>query len=336
MADKTTIDPHKLSYSVTLINTSKKKFRINKVITDLNWSEQESEIATKISFKAANEKTAKGCLSSLCKAGSTIIIKASDGHKTEEVARGKALNLRRNKTNTGHTYEVIAYDMLYNLQKSQDYFLFAKGNTAKKRITQILEKWSVPIGKYDGPKCRLGSKKYEARYIADMILDILKKAGRKDGKKYIIRSADGKVEIVKRGSNKTVYVFDEKNSMSLDQTQNAQDIVTKVKIVSKGKDSKTPKTVAVVKGDTKKFGTLQEVLNKEDDESVSEAKKTAKGILKSRGKVKNEGRIQTIDVPFMRKGDKVKLSMGALKGYYYVTSISHDADSRTMTMTVRK
>jgi hypothetical protein len=40
------------------------------------------------------------------------------------------------------------------------------------------------------------------------------------------------------------------------------------------------------------------------------------------------------DLPFLRKGDKVKISAGTLIGYYIVSEVVHDATNRIMSMEV--
>ena len=40
------------------------------------------------------------------------------------------------------------------------------------------------------------------------------------------------------------------------------------------------------------------------------------------------------DLPFLRRGDKVRVEAGTLIGYYIVSSVSHDATTRTMMMEV--
>lgn len=336
MAKKDQIDLYKLKYTVYAKDSGGNKHDVTGILEELGWDENENEIATKITFRVMSKKTKHGTVSSILKPGNTVLIYANDGNGSSEVARGKILRWKNSRTNQAHGIEIVAYDNLYNLQKSQDYFLFASGKTAKARITQILGKWGVPVGKYNGPTCRLGKKKYEAKYLSDIILDILKKGGKKDGNRYVLRSSKGKAEVVKRGSNSRIYVFDTKNTIMRDKSSDATDMVTKVKIVSKTKKAPIPKTVAVVKGDTKKFGTLQQIYNKDDDESVGEAKKTAQGIIKRKGKIQREGKVKAPDVPYLRKGDKIKMNFRVLKGYYYVTSISHDADTKTMSMTIRK
>ena len=333
---KNQIDLYKLSYTVYAKDSGGNKHNVTGILEELGWDENENELSTKISFKVMSKKTKHGTTSQILKPGNTVLVYANVGSGSQEVTRGKILHWKNSRTNETHGIEVVAYDDLYNLQMSQDYFLFASGKTAKARIKQILGKWGVPLGKYQGPTCRLGKKKYEAKYLSDIILDILKKGGKKDGAKYIFRGTKGKAEVIKRGSNSRIYVFDVKNTIMREKTADATDMVTKVKIVSKTKKAKVAKTVAVVKGDTKKFGTLQQIYNKDDDESVSEAKKTAKGIIKRKGKIQREGQVKAPDVPFLRKGDKIKMNFKTLKGYYYVTRISHDADTKTMTMTIKK
>ena len=54
-------------------------------------------------------------------------------------------------------------------------------------------------------------------------------------------------------------------------------------------------------------------------------------ILNEKGKIEREVTIQSPDVPWIKKGDRVYVQAG-LNKYYYVLGIQHNADSHSMTM----
>lgn len=95
-------------------------------------------------------------------------------------------------------------------------------------------------------------------------------------------------------------------------------------------------TIASVKGDTKKYGTLQDIVEKGSDDKLSEAKKEAKNIIKKNGKPSTEISVTGVDNPLIKKGHKVYINTGVLKNNYIVKGIEHDAASHTMTLEVKK
>ena len=119
-------------------------------------------------------------------------------------------------------------------------------------------------------------------------------------------------------------------------TATLDDLVTKVIITGNEDKDKKPPVVATVKGDVKKYGTLQDIITKDKDTKLSEAKKEAKELLKEKGKPKKTYSIQGIDNPWIKKGDTVYIEAGNLNGYYNVLSIERDALEKTMDLEVEK
>lgn len=95
-------------------------------------------------------------------------------------------------------------------------------------------------------------------------------------------------------------------------------------------------TVATVKGNTKKYGTLQEILEKNKDDKMSKVKKEAQNMIKKDGSPKKSITVSAVDNPWIKKGHKVYINSGNLKNYYIVKGIEHDATNHVMTMEVRK
>lgn len=55
-----------------------------------------------------------------------------------------------------------------------------------------------------------------------------------------------------------------------------------------------------------------------------------------KGKPEETITISTIDVPLIRKGDKIKLYAGNLSGYFYVEGINHNGFSKKMDMELER
>lgn len=328
------IDISTLKYRIVVLVSKKKKYNITDYLEDLSWQENEGEISSQISFTVRNDKTSKGYLTKLIKPGIPVIISAKHGsRKYKEVARGNVVTWSPSNQNSAHDLRCVCYDELYNLQKSQDDFYFRSGMGTKARIHKVMKKWKIPVGSYQGPNKIHGKKKYQGSYLSDILLDILDDAVKKGGEKSIIRMKKNKVTIVPRGSNSEIFVFRAKNTKVVNSNVTTANLITRVKVIGKSKESGKTKVAATLNGLTK-YGVRQRIYTRGSDETLNHAKKAAKQILDEAGDIQQDITVQSPDVPYIRKGDMVYMKVGRVKGYHYVKSIQHDADTMSMTMNI--
>lgn len=328
------VDIATLKYKVVIVDSKKKRYNITDYIENLSWEENENEISSRITFDTRNDKTSKGYLSTMIKLGCLVLVYAKHGNKKyTEVARGEVVSWNPVKRSNSHDFKCTCYDNLYNLQKSQDNFFFKSGTNTQARIKRVFAKWKIPFGKYNGPNKKHGKKKYQNQYLSDILLGILDDAVKKGGKKSVIRMEKGKVSIVPQGSNSNVYVLQGNNTKVISRNKSTADLVTRVKVIGKSKEGGKNKVVATLNGLTQ-YGVRQRIYTRSSDESVKEAKKAAQEILNESGVIKKEVTVQSPDVPYIRKGDFVYMNAGALKGYYIVLGIQHDAATLSMSMNI--
>lgn len=330
------VDICTIKYKVVVVDSSGGRTNITDYIENLGWEENDRELAVRSSFTAKNTKTVKGYLSKLIKPNYLIIIYAkSDGKGYEEVARGKVIKWDSTRQNSADDLKCTMYDDLYFLQKSQDNFFFQSGIGTKARIDQVLGEWGMSLSKYEGPNKKHGKKKYQNQYLSDIILDILGDSVKKGGSKYIFRQVKGQVQVVKRGGNEDVYVFENRNSILTSHTLSTAGIITRVKIIGKEKKEGKDKVLATLNGSVQ-YGIRQRIYTRGEDESMADANAAAQAILDEDGDIQDEIMAQAPDVPYIRKGDLVYMKAGGLKKYYYILGIQHNADSCSMTMQLRK
>ncbi|MCI8962962.1 MAG: hypothetical protein HFG37_04525 [Eubacterium sp.] len=326
------IDISTLRYRIVVVDNKKNKYNITDYLENLGWQENEGEISTQITFTVRNDKTSQGYLTKLIKPGVIIIISAKHSDKKyQEVARGNVVTWSPTNQNSAHDLRCVCFDELNNLQKSQDNFYFRKGMGTKARIKKVLKKWKIPVGSYQGPNKSQGKKRYQGSYLSDILLDILDDAEKKGGKKYIIQMKKGKVTIAPRGNNSDIYVFEAKNTKVVNSNMSSANLITRVKVIGKSKKKSKTKVVSTVNGKTK-YGVRQRIYTGGPDETLKQAKKAAKQILEEAGDIQQDISVKSPDVPYIRKGDMVYMKVGSIKGYHYVKSVQHDADSMSMTM----
>ena len=165
-----------------------------------------------------------------------------------------------------------------------------------------------------------------------MIVYVLNKAKSKLSSRYIF-TIEGTTVIVKyANTNTTIYKIEEgKNVISIEVKVTMDDIVTKIKIYGEAKKKSIPKLASMSKN-TLKFGTIQEIMDKDKKEKLSKIKKQAQKKLKSSAKVKYEYIVTAISNPKIKRGDTVYVGCGTagLKGNKTVKSITHDCVAGTM------
>ncbi len=325
------VDVATLQYKlVAVINNGKKN--ITRYTENLSWEENRNEISGRITFTCRNSETKDGYLAQLVKPGCPVFVYAKDGKKKyTEVARGTVVTWTPANQSSSHDFRCVCYDMLYNLQKSQDSFFFRSGTSTKTRINKILGKWKVPLGRYEGADKKHGKKKYQDKYLSDILLGILDDAVKKGGRKSVIRMEKGKVSIIPECSNKAIYVFKGSNINAAVRNRSTESLVTRVKVTGKSKDKGKEKVVAVLDG-LVKYGIRQKVYHRGSDESLKDARKAAQEILNENGTVKLEVAVESPDVPYIRKGDLVYVQTRGVKGYFIVCGVQHNASSCSMSM----
>ena len=329
------IDISKIKYRLVVMTENKKQYNIKEFVEDLGWEENDGELAVRISFTAKNEKTSAGLISSLAKPGCLIGVFATDGSIDEEVARGYVTDWKPLLSGSKDKVDITCYDELYNLEESQDLIYYSSGIGTKSAITQIFDNWQIPTEKYDGPDVTHGKLAYKTESLADVLLDILDDAKKKGGGDAFIRAAKGKVSVLQWGSNKTVYHFEVDNTKQVSHKMSTSGMITRVKVIGQEDDDGRSSVEAVVNGQTK-FGIRQKIYVRGKDDSVSDAQSAAQDIINDKGQVDEEIKVQSPDIPFVRKGDLVHITAGTLNDYYFVKGIRHDADSMSMTMDLKK
>ena len=329
------IDVANIKYRLVVMTEDKKQYNIKEFVENLGWEENDGKLAVRISFTAKNDQTSAGLISSLAKPGCLVGVFASHGSIDEEVARGYITDWKPTLSGSKDKFDVTCYDELYNLQESQELIYYSSGIGTKSAITKIFDDWQIPMDKYEGPDVTHGKLAYKTEMLSDVLLDILDDAKKKGGGSAMIRAAKGKVSVIEWGSNTTVYHFEADNTKQVSHKKSTSGMITRVKIIGQEDDDGRSSVEAVVNGLTK-FGVRQKIYIRGKDDSVSDAQSAAQEIIDEKGQVKEDITVQAPDIPFIRKGDLVHMTVGTLKDYYYVKGIRHDADSGSMTMDLKK
>lgn len=328
------IDVAKISYSLILLRPDGQRIDLQPFLRSLSWEENDGELAVRLEAELQNQQLAGGkWLHQLIPLGGQVFLYSDWGIGPQEIFRGTIFVWDYQTDPLGH-FSITAYDPLIYLMKSKDDRFYRAGQTAKAIIQDIAKAWGMPLGTVQGPDIALAKQVFRGDTLADMISSVLNEAKKKGGGKWIVRSKQGKIDVVRPGQNSPVYLFThDTNVDSIQDRQDIEDLVTRVKIIgAEDKEGKAP-VVATLDGRTE-FGVLQEVVYQRQFDNAAAAKAAAQDILKERGQPRRRRKVTAPDLPFLRRGDKVKVEAGTLIGYYIVSSVTHDATNRIMVMEV--
>ena len=330
------INPMLFKYTVVVVTEDGSQHDITDHVTELSWDEEENQLPVRISVTARNSKTPIGYISDFATPGCWIGVLASyNKGKNQEVCRGKIVDWSPSNKSNGNLIALKAYDILYDLNESQDNIYYTRGKKTKKIISKILKKWKVSVSEYTGPNVKHGKVIYKSEKVGTAIIKVLKEAHDKGGKDAFLQSDKESVKVLGYGSNKVEYCFNEEEHMvDIKHTISTAGMVTRVKVTGQKKKSGKSPVRATVNGQTE-YGIRQKLVSVSKNEKMKDAKKQAKQVIKDDGEPKDNLIITVPDVPTLRKGSLIYVEASTVEtGEYYIVGASHNGTARTMTLTL--
>lgn len=322
-------------YKAVIVTKAGKRIDIKNVITGLQLSEYENDLARKVTVTFMDIKAGGALLSKQIKVGDRLYVYADTGNGYKEVFRGFIWE-ENYKAAIENTISYICYDMLIYLQQSKDNFYFPAKKKTITILQDICKKWGLKIV-YNYTNINHKKKIFRQEKISDCIISVLEDVRKDTGAKYVIYSKSDKIYIKHTGQNKNCYEINSKqNAISVNRNTSLSQMVTRVVIIGREKKEGRPPVLATIKKNEKTYGTLQDILQKEEKTSLKDTKKEANTILKDQAVPKSKLVIETSDLPFLEKGDQVKVRAGGISGLYIVLGIEHDGVAKTMSLEVEK
>lgn len=327
------VDLKNISYRVVCITPDGKQLDITRITSNLGWEEGAKELSVRISLKVYNTLYDGKRISQLIQPGTPIFIYANIGDEQKEMVRGTIEKWSPTYTNGDSVLDIEAYDEMHALRRNEDYAYFVDGVTTKAMITQILDKWGVPYD-YKGPDITHNKMVFKKSYLSDMLQKIFDDVKQKGGGVYFARAKEGKVEIIPRGVNEGIYHFDESdNAVSAKDSFDSGSIVTRVIVVGKTDEEGHQAIEATIEGRTE-FGIRQAIVERQHSKSLEQATEAANQLLRERGALKRKTTITAPDLPFLRKGDCIRVCAGTVLGFFFVKSVRHNAEDQKMTLEI--
>lgn len=329
---------YKPKYIVSILaKSTSTKYDVTPVVTKLTLQESDGEIAQRVSITIANVQVNGRYLSGIFDVRDRIFVYADDGDKKEEVFRGflytKGYTNRRERELT-----YTCYDNLIYFQESEEYQYFSAGYSTKSICGAICGDWGVKL-KYNYESITHPKLPLRGTLSEIFLTDLLEPVKKQTGKKSVMRSIQDVVHIDNVGSNTTIYKLyagKDGNAIETSSEKTMQGMITKVIILGNEDDDERASVEATVTGDTDTYGTLQKILSVSSGTDLSEVKKEADEMIKEKGKPKETFSIMAVDIPWIRKGDKIQASAGDMSGYFITNGIIHYAYDKTMKLEVER
>lgn len=337
------IDITGIEYDFVVIPPNLERLHVFNLAHDLGWEENEEEFAVRLTATFQNQDTPHGWVNSFFGNGTWVLLSANWGDGWNEVFRGR---VTRNVTSaaTMSIISIDAYDPLRELLMSEDDRFYETGTTAKFIFEDIFTSWGLPAtvegsntivvrGDLDAPDTGLAQQQFRGTRLGEMLSSVLDQVRLKGDGKFIMQSDIGRINVIPRGKNKTIYYFGQDNVTSVEDDRSIEDIVTVVRILSTSDSADKAQLEDSVLGHTE-LGTFQRVIYSDKFETMTAARAAAERTMNEDGKEKKIRRLKSVDLPFLRRGHAVHIKAGTLDGYYFVTGVQHNAKSRTMEFSV--
>ncbi len=178
--------------------------------------------------------------------------------------------------------------------------------------------------------------------IEDEISEVLTEAQSKNGAgKFVCHFEKDVLRIRERGFNDVVYVLSGGEAggstiIGVEVKNSLTNFVSRVNILGKADTDGREPIENTIDGDLQ-YGILQEQIYRDDDSTSEDAIAEANAVLNERNKLSTEINMTVPDIPFVRKGHKIKCVFSAeVNGYFYVLSVNHNAKERTMDLKLER
>lgn len=321
------------TYSVIVISGTN-KYNITDAVESLEYGEAENELAAKVVIDIMNVQVGNSQLYNLINEVNRVYVYANDGSQNEEVFRGFVWTKQYKESVNDRTLQLKCYDNLIYFQESEESEYFSSGNSTQTVMSALCNKWGVSL-QYSYSSIT-HSKLVLRGNLADIfITDILDVVKDRTGKKYVIRSTKDVMQVLTVGTNKTIYSITAKdNAVSTTSLVTMDGVITKVKILGKADGNDRRPVEAEVSGNTAKYGTLQKLIDRNENTSLTDAKTEAQNIIKEDGTPKWEYIVEAPDIPWIRKGDIVSVQAGNLNNMFLAAGVEHSITNNKKTMTL--
>ncbi len=327
-------------YKVVLVLPNGDRFNITEFVQSLSWDESQEQIAQRANIDIINGKLGGANIKQKIKLGTRMLIQYREDNKWVEIMRGIVWAFDDRRDASAKSISLTLYNNLKYLQQTEEEFLFPKGSKTISICKKINARCGIKNSYQYKNKTKHNKKVFRGVHPSEALLSTLnfaKKMGDdKEKNNYVVYGSKGKCVIDDVGYNKKVYVFRPEHVTSVNNHVSMEGLVTRVVVRSQKNDKKRSSFVTKISGKTE-YGIIKKIVYQSGDTKEKQAKKSAQKVLDDSGRLDRSITLNTMDVPEIRKGYKIRVvKVGMLTGYYRVVSVTHNADNREMTLEIKK
>lgn len=236
---------------------------------------------------------------------------------------------------------LTAYDDLIFLTRSDDAFTFTAGQSGADVLRAILGSAVLPaaIDTIDGPTVAMPKLALQGR-LSEMVMQVLQHALAIGDKAYWVRMRAGKLEVVVPGGNGPRHALTELDGVSdWTERRTTDDVASEVQVLGatrEGDDQQRPVLATAAADGGLQAANVRIVaqLDGQQYDTPAKAQAAADLELERRRMPATTRTATTLGVPWLRRGDLVRLRAGTADGLVQAAGIAWDEDDDTMVLTV--
>lgn len=319
-------------YSVFVVKGNT-KYDVTPIVISISTTDMAKEMACRATIELMDYK--QDGLTDILNVRNRVFIYADTGSGKQEVFRGFIWTYSSKHSLDEKSVAIKCYDNLIYLQESEESLFYAEGKSTQGILSDICSRWGINLS-YNYQSITHSKLALRGNLSDTITADILDLVKDRSGKKYVILSKQDTMYISGEGQNSTVYAFKQGENITVSQSGCTMDgMVTKVVIVGKAEENDRLPVEATISGDTANYGTLQKVISRDSNTTLADAKTEANNIIKNNGKPYWEYEAQAPDVPWIRKGDKIRLEADNCSVTYpIVKSVERSISNKRKIMTL--
>jgi len=256
---------------------------------------------------------------------------------------------------------VMGHDALFTLLKHDIDLYVPAGQSFAEALAGLVAAWGIELGRVDGPEAILGGNTWRGQEAGKVLGDLLAEAVGEGAGQFVLRTTGNALEIVAPGTNTPTYHLAPGQgagvtSYAVSIAELVQEVTVMVEVDPPKPDKKDDDTddggdVAneYPQGDSGRPAPTQLVTSRSSDAGFNGARrmvyatnKYAKGSadLEAQAMLAEHGfpdwRFEhtTVDVPFVRKWDRIYISDDLVDSPFFVTGVTHNISDGTMRLTL--
>ena len=283
---------------------------ITQLVTSYTWSGDYKQAARKLEFGVAASPHDYYLPKAYIELGDIVRLINDDG---KELFQGYVFS--KEKSTSGTEIQVTAYDGLIYLLKSKGTYNFR--NMTPEAITKRLCKdFVMQAGSIANTGIAL-NRIFDGESIYSIIVTAYTLASKRNGKKYIPKMENGKLNVIEKGKTISQYILDgESNLTDSTYSESIESMINRVRMYDKnGREIGRVENANWIR----KYGMLQDVYKKEDNVNANTAAKSMlKGIEKT-AEIEGLGNNDCIT----GNAVKIKEPYTGLVGLFYIDNDEH-------------